>query len=101
MSDIRYNSVYWPAVVMCENCGHTARPVHKHTFPPDPDTVYCPFCGEIVPLTTETEPTYARYELSKDGTLSITVPNGISVNRILLTEDGTHWGGLFYPDDGD
>lgn len=52
MPDVRYNSSYWPDVVKCEHCGHTSRPVHKHTFPHDPDTVYCPLCGEEVPLIT-------------------------------------------------
>lgn len=40
------------------------------------------------------------YSFASDGTLIVTVPNGTykKVNRVLVEEDGTHWGGLFYKD---
>lgn len=39
-----------------------------------------------------------EYELADDGTLAITVPKGMKVGRVLVSEAGTHWGGLYYPD---
>ena len=38
-------------------------------------------------------------EISSDGTLTVTVPNGTHVGRVLVQEDGTQYGGLFYPDE--
>lgn len=38
------------------------------------------------------------YSIDPDGTLTITVPKGTTVNRVLVQEDGTQWGGLFYAD---
>ena len=38
------------------------------------------------------------YTIDPDGTLTITVPKGTTVNRVLVQEDGTQWGGLFYAD---
>ena len=38
------------------------------------------------------------YTIDPDGTLAITVPKGTTVNRVLVQEDGTQWGGLFYAD---
>ena len=38
------------------------------------------------------------YSIDPDGTLTITVPKGTTVNRGLVQEDGTQWGGLFYAD---
>lgn len=35
-----------------------------------------------------------------DGTLTVTVPKGTKVTRVLVEEDETHWGGLFYPEGG-
>ena len=41
------------------------------------------------------------YSISNDGTLTVTVPKGIKkIGRILIEEDGTRYGGLFYPDTG-
>lgn len=41
------------------------------------------------------------YSIDPDGTLTITVPKGIKkIGRILIEEDGTRYGGLFYPDTG-
>lgn len=41
------------------------------------------------------------YTIDPDGTLIITVPKGIKkIERILIEEDGTQYGGLFYPDTG-
>lgn len=36
------------------------------------------------------------YSIKSDGTLTITVPKGIKVDRVLVQEDETHWGGLYY-----
>lgn len=38
-------------------------------------------------------------EISSDGTLTVTVPKGTHVGRVLVQEDGTQYGGLFYPDE--
>ena len=38
------------------------------------------------------------YSIAPDGTLTITVPKGTEVSRVLVQEDGTQWGGLFYAD---
>ena len=40
------------------------------------------------------------YSIAPDGTLTITVPKGTykKINRVLIEEDGTHWGGLYYAD---
>lgn len=41
------------------------------------------------------------YSIEPDGTLIITVPKGTKrIGRILIEEDGTQYGGLFYPDTG-
>lgn len=36
-----------------------------------------------------------------DGTLMVTVPNGTVVRRVLVSEEGTSFGGLYYPDGED
>jgi len=38
------------------------------------------------------------YSIKSDGTLTITVPKGIHVGRVLVQEEGTKFGGLFYAD---
>ena len=38
------------------------------------------------------------YELLEDGTLVITIPKGMGVGRVLVREDGTQTGGLYYGD---
>lgn len=38
------------------------------------------------------------YTIDPDGTLTITVPKGTEVSRVLVQEEGTQWGGLFYAD---
>ena len=38
------------------------------------------------------------YTIAPDGTLTVTVPKGTEVSRVLVEEDGTQWGGLFYAD---
>ena len=41
------------------------------------------------------------YSIKSDGTLTITVPKGTKrIGRILIEEDDTQYGGLFYPDTG-
>lgn len=43
----------------------------------------------------------APYSIEPDGTLTVTVPKGTKrIGRILIEEDGTQYGGLFYPDTG-
>lgn len=43
----------------------------------------------------------APYSIDPDGTLTVTVPKGMKrIGRILIEEDGTQYGGLFYPDTG-
>lgn len=36
------------------------------------------------------------YQALDDGTLVITIPKGMAVGRVLLQEDGTQFGGLYY-----
>lgn len=36
------------------------------------------------------------YSIKSDGTLTITIPKGIKVDRVFVQEDETHWGGLYY-----
>lgn len=36
-----------------------------------------------------------------DGTLTVTVPKGTKVTRVLVEEEGTQFGGLFYHEGGD
>lgn len=38
------------------------------------------------------------FTLDPDGTLTITVPKGTKVGRVLVQEEGTHCGGLYYAD---
>lgn len=38
------------------------------------------------------------YSIDPDGTLTITVPKGTEVSRVLVQEEGRQWGGLFYAD---
>ena len=41
------------------------------------------------------------YSINPDGTLTVIVPKGTKrIGRILIEEDGTQYGGLFYPDTG-
>lgn len=41
------------------------------------------------------------YSIDPDGTLTITVPKGTKrIGRILIEEDETRYGGMFYPDTG-
>lgn len=52
MADRYYNNVFWPKVTICPSCGKSARPIHRRMFPPDPERVFCRFCGEEVKLVT-------------------------------------------------
>lgn len=38
------------------------------------------------------------YSIDSDGTLTVTVPKGTEVGRVLVQEEGTQWGGLYYAD---
>lgn len=41
------------------------------------------------------------YSIDPDGTMTVTVPKGTKrIGRILIEEDGTQYGGMFYPDTG-
>ena len=54
---------------------------------------------EIEDVLEDVEPAEVLpYSIDPDGTLTITVPKGTTVNRVLVQEDGTQWGGLFYAD---
>ena len=49
----------------------------------------------------ELEPAYVvPYSIAPDGTVTITVPKGTykKIKRVLVEEDGTHCGGLYYAD---
>ena len=41
---------------------------------------------------------YLEYEMLEDNTLAVTVPYGTNVQRVLVMEEGTHWGGMYYVD---
>lgn len=46
------------------------------------------------------KPERKSYSIEPDGTLTVTVPKGTKrIGRILIEEDGTQYGGLFYPDE--
>ena len=50
----------------------------------------CPEPADVVP-----------YSIEPDGTLIVVVPKGTKrIGRILIEEDGTQYGGMFYPDTG-
>ena len=54
---------------------------------------------EIEDVLEDVEPAdVLPYSIDPDGTLTITVPKGTKVGRVLVQEDGTQWGGLFYAD---
>lgn len=56
---------------------------------------------EIEDVLEDVEPAdVVPYSIAPDGTVTITVPKGIykKINRVLVEEDGTHWGGLYYAD---
>lgn len=54
---------------------------------------------EIEDVLEDVEPAdVLPYSIDPDGTLTITVPKGMKVGRVLVQEDGTQWGGLFYAD---
>lgn len=57
-----------------------------------------PTCNQ---LATDTISRQALpYSIEPDGTLTVTVPKGTKrIGRILIEEDGTQYGGLFYPDE--
>ena len=73
-----------------------------------PQSIERNLCGEIVERSIDVqdieslEPAdVAPYSIEPDGTLTVTVPKGTKrIGRILIEEDGTQYGGLFYPDTG-
>lgn len=58
------------------------------------------YYGTMQVLTELTAADVVPYSISPDGTVTITVPKGTykKINRVLVEEDGTHWGGLYYAD---
>lgn len=54
---------------------------------------------EIEDVLEDVEPAdVLPYSIDPDGTLTITVPKGMKVGRVLVQEEGRQWGGLFYAD---
>lgn len=62
----------------------------------------CPTWNEVYNAIGELPPAnVVPYSIAPDGTLTITVPKGTKrIGRILIEEDGTQYGGMFYPDTG-
>ncbi len=59
------------------------------------------WCEEVSLLLKTPAADVVPYSIEPDGTLTVTVPKGMTrVGRILIEEDGTQYGGLFYPDTG-
>ncbi len=59
------------------------------------------WCEEMYYLLKVPASDVAPYSIDPDGTLTVTVPKGTKrIGRILIKEDGTQYGGLFYPDTG-
>ena len=72
-----------------------------------PQSVERNLCGEIVERSIDVKDIESLkpadvvpYSIAPDGMLTITVPKGTyeKVRRVLVEEDGTHWGGLYYAD---
>lgn len=42
-----------------------------------------------------------KISIHSDGTLEVTVPEGTDVKRVLVSEAGTNYGSLYYPDEGE
>lgn len=53
----------------------------------------------IANMVKKARTVYPDCNISSDGTLTVTVPKGTHVGRVLVQEDGTQYGGLFYPDE--
>lgn len=54
---------------------------------------------EIEDVLEDVEPAdVVPYSIDPDCTLTITVPNGMKVGRVLVEAEGTHCGGLYYAD---
>ena len=58
------------------------------------------YYGTMQVLTELPAADVVPYSIASDGTVTITVPKGTykKINRVLVEEDGTHWGGLYYAD---
>ena len=56
------------------------------------------WCEEVYRFLKTPAADVAPYSIEPDGTLTITVPKGIKVGRVLVREEGTKFGGLFYAD---
>lgn len=55
---------------------------------------------QLIDAQPTIKPERKSYSIEPDGTLTVTVPKGTKrIGRILIEEDGTHYGGLFYPDE--
>ena len=55
---------------------------------------------QLIDAQPTIKPERKSYSIEPDGTLTVTVPKGTKrIGRILIEEDGTQYGGLFYPDE--
>jgi hypothetical protein len=52
----------------------------------------------LVDLSGEHVPVNNVGNIDHDGTLTVTVPKGTEVGRVLVQEEGTQFGGLYYAD---
>ena len=71
-----------------------------HTIMGQPPDAHYPswYAAQIKAITAAD---VVPYSIEPDGTLTVTVPKGTKrIGRILIEEDGTQYGGLFYPDTG-
>ena len=68
-----------------------------HTIMGQPPDAHYPswYAAQIKAITAAD---VVPYSIEPDGTLTVTVPQGIKVGRVLVQEDGTHCGGLYYAD---
>ena len=55
--------------------------------------------GRARQIVNDAPTVYPDCNISSDGTLTVTVSKGTHVGRVLVQEDGTRYGGLFYPDE--
>ena len=55
---------------------------------------------QLIDAQPTIKPERKSYSIEPDGTLTVTLPKGTKrIGRILIEEDGTQYGGLFYPDE--
>ena len=82
-----------------ETAGRAKKWVMMH--PIDLDPWFGAAATAIIAVESLEPADVAPYSIDHDGTLTVTVPKGTKrIGRILIEEDGTQYGGLFYPDTG-